>query len=163
MRWLWLALMPCGFGIYLCVNYRVTGDFFAFSKLLEQGWYKHLASPSVGFAHVWNALLDKEPEYSMMAGFQELFFIGLGLICTIWCWFRLRLSYSIWMTLNVLLAISTSYVISTPRYMLMLFPIFILFALASSARRIWFACISIWSLMFLAVFTIKFTFKQWAF
>ncbi len=108
VRWLWLALIPCGFGIYLCMNYYMTGDFFAFSKLLEVGWHKHLAAPSAGFAHVWGALLDKEPEYTVMAGFQELFFIGLGLVCTVWSWFRLRPSYSIWMTLNLLLVISTS-------------------------------------------------------
>ena len=28
-RWLWLALIPCGFGVYLLVNYQVTGDPFA--------------------------------------------------------------------------------------------------------------------------------------
>ena len=163
MRWLWLALMPFGFGIYLCVNYRVTGDFFAFSKLLDEGWLKHLAAPSAGFAHVWGALLDKEPQYALMAGFQELFFIGLALACTVWSWFRLRPSYSIWMTLNLLLVLSTSYVISTPRYALIMFPIFILFARTSAARFIWFACISVWSLMFLAVFAVKFTFNHWAF
>lgn len=163
MRWLWLALIPCGFGIYLCLNYRVTGDFFAFNKLLEEGWLKHLAVPSAGFAHVWGALLDKEPEYAVMAGFQELFFIGLALACTVWSWFRLRPSYSIWITLNLLLVISTSYVISTPRYALIMFPIFILFARASAARFIWFAVVSVWSLMFLAVFAVKFTFGHWAF
>ena len=37
--------MPCGFGIYLWVNYHVTGHIFAFN-LLEEGWpTKHLATP----------------------------------------------------------------------------------------------------------------------
>lgn len=163
MRWLWVALMPCGFVVYLWVNYRVTGHFFAFSSLLEEGWLKHLTAPWAGLAHVWGALLDKEPEYAAMAGFQELFFIGLALVCTVWSWFRLRPSYSIWMTGNLLLVTSTSYVISVPRYTLILFPMVILFARASAARFTWFACISIWSLMFLAVFAIKFTFGHWAF
>lgn len=162
-QWLWLALIPCGFGIYLWLNYHVAGDMFAFSKLLEEGWHKHLAPPWAGFSHLWQAALDKQPEDSIMKGFLELLFIVLGMVCTVWSWFRLRLSYSVWMTLNWLLVISTSFVISTPRYTLLMFPIFILFARASSKRFIWFACISVWSLMFLALFTVKFTFKHWAF
>ena len=46
-RWLWLGLVPLGFLGYLWLNYEVTGDFFAFTKIMEEHWYKKFASPLV--------------------------------------------------------------------------------------------------------------------
>ena len=126
-RWLWLLFFPLGFVNYLCLNYSATGDFFFFSKLLDAAWLKHLDFPWVGLRRLWETAQAMDPEHSVMAGFQELFFAVLALVCTIWSWRRLRLSYAIWMTLNSLLFVSTSKLVSTPRYVLTLFPMFILF------------------------------------
>jgi hypothetical protein len=49
-----------------------------------------------------------------------------------------------------------------PRYMLTMFPIFILFALLGM-HRLWNAPITIWSLLFLALFTSLFVRGWWAF
>jgi hypothetical protein len=49
-----------------------------------------------------------------------------------------------------------------PRYMLTMFPIFILFALLAR-NRLWYAVITIWSLLFLALFTSLFVRGLWAF
>jgi hypothetical protein len=49
-----------------------------------------------------------------------------------------------------------------PRYTLTMFPIFILFALLA-ARRVWFAVITIWSILYLAFFSSMFTWGRWAF
>jgi len=67
------------------------------------------------------------------------------------------------MTLNWLLITSTSFVLSVPRYTLVLFPMFFLFARAGASRHLWFALISAWSLLFLALFVSRYVQGPWAF
>jgi hypothetical protein len=66
------------------------------------------------------------------------------------------------MTGNWLLFTSVTFIESTPRYTLTLFPIFILFALVA-ANRFWNAVITVWSLLFLALFAGLFVRGWWAF
>jgi hypothetical protein len=51
---------------------------------------------------------------------------------------------------------------SMPRYTLTTFPIFILFGLLA-ANRFWSVAITVWSLLFLALFTSLFTRGWWVF
>ena len=158
-QWLWIAIAPLGFVAYLWLNYRLTGDFFAFSKIMEQYFYKKLEPPWVGLHEVWQRI----PDVDVAEGFHELFYIVLGFVCTIWCWIRLRPSYAVWMTLNWLLITSTSFVLSVPRYTLALFPIFILFADLGTRRQWFYTIVTVWSLLSLAVFVTRFAEGTWAF
>ena len=97
-----------------------------------------------------------------MIGMQEVLFTALGLVCIIVSWIKLRPAYSVWMTGNWLLFVSVSFVLSVPRYTLTMFPIFILFAMLA-ARRVSFAVITVWSILYLAFFTSMFTWGRWAF
>ncbi len=56
---------------------------------------------------------------------QELLYLGIGIVCTGRAWTKLHPSYGLWMAGNVLLFASTSFILSTPRYVLILFPIYI--------------------------------------
>ena len=96
-------------------------------------------------------------------GLNEFIAVLLISVCTIWSWLRLRPSYAVWITLNWLLINSTAYVLSVPRYTLTLFPVFILFAKATTGRRFWFAMLTIWSLLYLALYTGRFAQGLWAF
>lgn len=158
-RWLWIGAVGLGFLGYLALNYHITGDFFAFSRIMEEHWYKKFTWPWIGIRDVWLRSRDT----NVTEGFDELLFIGIGLVCTIWCWLRLRPSYAVWMTLNWLLINSTSFVLSVPRYCLTLFPIFILFAQFASKHRLAGLLLSAWSLLFLALFLSKFVHGTWAF
>lgn len=158
-RWLWIAIMPTGFLIYLAINHQVTGDYFAFSKIMEEHWFKKFTPPWVGIRDVW-LRLDGD---SVTEGLHELFYIVLVLVCTIWCWWRLRPSYAIWMLCNWLLINSTSFVLSVPRYALALFPIFILIATACTGRRFWSSIVSVWCVLYLALYVGRFAQGLWAF
>jgi hypothetical protein len=106
--------------------------------------------------------MDREPGQAEMVGAQEFFFAIFGLICTIISWIKLRPAYAVWMTGNWLLSTSVTSLQSVPRYTLPLFPIFILFALVG-VSRFWAAVITVWSLLFLALFTATFVRGWWAF
>ncbi len=158
-RWLWLGFIPLGFLAYLWLNHEVTGDYFAFTKIMHEHWYKTFATPWSGiydvYLRAWGLNINE--------GFNELVAIVLVTICMVWSWFTLRPSYAVWITLNWLLINSTAYVLSVPRYALTLFPIFILFARACTGRRFCFALLTVWSILYLALYTGRFAQGMWAF
>ena len=158
-RWVWLALVPLGFFAYLWLNHNVTGDYFAFTKIMKEHWYKKFASPWFGVHDVWLRALGA----NVNEGLNELIAVVLISVCTVWSWMRLRPSYSVWITLNWLLINSTAFVLSVPRYTLTLFPVFILCATVCTGRRFCFAMVSVWSLLYLALYTGRFAQGYWAF
>lgn len=159
LRWLWLGVVPLGFLGYLWLNHEVTGDYFAFTKIMQEHWYKKFASPWFGIYDVWLRALGM----NVNEGLNEFVAVALITVCTVWSWFRLRPSYSVWITLNWLLINSTAFVLSVPRYTLTLFPVFILFARATSERRLRFAMLTIWSLLYFALYAGRFVQGLWAF
>ena len=158
-RWLWIGAVGLGFLVYLWINYHVTGDPFTFTRIMEKHWYKKLTFPWYGIRDVWLRI----PHFNLTEGLHEFVFIVFSFLCTVWCWFKLRPSYAVWMTLNWLLINSTTYVVSVPRYCLTLFPIFILFALTAAKRPLAGQVISAVSLLLLALFAMKFAHGTWAF
>lgn len=160
-RWLYLAIVPVGFGVYLLVNWKVTGDPFTALRMRKTISSATLAWPWVGIRGSIDSL-DRQPSDAEIVGAQELYFSVLGLICVIASWVRLRPVYAVWMTGNYLLFNSVDFIESVPRYSLTMFPIFMLFALIG-ANRFWFSLITIWSLLFLALFSGLFVRGWWAF
>lgn len=158
-RWLWLGLVPFGFLGYLWLNHEVTGDFFAFTKIMHEHWYKKFATPWFGIYDVYL----RTKGMNVNEGLNELIGITLVTLCMVWSWILLRPTYSVWITVNWLLICSTAYVLSVPRYALALFPIFILFSRACTGRRFWFAMLTVWSLLYLALYTGRFAQGIWAF
>jgi hypothetical protein len=161
MEWLYISLVAVGFAGYLLLNKHVTGDAFAFTHLMQQFFGKSLSSPITGIDNAIGSL-TRAPSEAEMIGMQEVVFITLGLVCTIVSWFKLRPAYSVWMTGNWLMFVSVSFVLSVPRYTLTMFPIYILFAMLAT-RRVWFAVITFWSILYLSFFASIFAWGRWAF
>ncbi len=160
--WGWIALVPLGFAIYLLCNFLATGNPFEFLIHQREYWHKFLTFPWVGMGNRLGELPTSAPWRYQMVGMQEFFFIGLGLVGTVWSWLNLRPSYAIWMTGNWLLFTSTSHLLSIPRYTLVMFPLFVMFA-QWSRNRITNGVITAWSLLFLALFIGQFVQGKWAF
>lgn len=163
-NWHWLAIgmVGLGFGGYLLLNWYATGNPVAFLAIQHEHWFKSLAWPWSGIMATIRNGATRPPAEMAMVTIQELFFIALGVIATVFCWLRLRPSYSMWMTSNMLLFTSTSFILSTPRYMLTLFPLFLICARLARHPR-WNTLITVWSLLFLALFVSLFVQGRWAF
>ena len=159
LQWLWIAIVPLGFADYLLLNYWVTGDFFAFTQIQQQHWFKKLTPPWIGIRESWLRTLGINP----IEGLHEFAFIIISLIGTVLCWVWLRASYAVWMTLNWLLITSTDFILSVPRYTLPMFPIFILLARASVGRPLVFATLTIASLLYFGLYAGRFGRGLWAF
>jgi hypothetical protein len=162
VEWLAIGLVGVGFAIYLGLNYALYGSPFEFLRVQEDHWYKSLAAPwdAIGTAFGW--FRSTNPDDRLMYGFTELLFVGIGLVGTIFAAFRFRPAWFIWMAGNMLLFLSTSFLLSTPRYALTLFPLFVALALVS--RRTWvLVLISAISIAGLAYFAGRFATGVWAF
>jgi hypothetical protein len=129
MEWLAIGLVGVGFAGYLALNLAVYGDPFAFLTIQREHWFKQLAPPWEGLDGVLGWIDRGSPEEAFLYGWTELAFIGLGLAGVIHAAFRFRPSWFAWMAGNWLLFISTSFVLSVPRYSLTLFPLFVSLAL----------------------------------
>jgi hypothetical protein len=161
--WLWLMGPLAGFGVYVFINWWVLGDPRAFLDAQGDYWYKSLTWPWVGLRESWNSVWGRGPSDAQMVGWHELFFVLLGLGASVWAWLRLRPSYAVWVTCNWLLWTSTKFVLSVPRYTLVLFPLFILFGRLRVSRPVWGAAVAVWSLLYLALFAARFAQGYWAF
>jgi hypothetical protein len=91
-----------------------------------------------------------------------LFFIASAFLATIFCAWMLPVSYTVWMAANWLLFASTSWDLSTPRYVLAMFPMFIL--IARLARYpYWNTAITVWSLLWLGTLATQFVVGHWTY
>jgi len=160
-RWLWIALVPAGFAAYLVINWRVTGNAFAFLQTRKTFFEQSFALPTAGVIKAIYAQYPT-PKEAELAGVQELVFLGIGFVCMIVSWIKLRPIYAVWMTGNWILFASVDYFRSIPRYTLTMFPIFILFGLLSQ-NRFWACVLTVWSLMFFTLFAVLFARAEWAF
>lgn len=161
-QWLWIMIVPFGFAVYLLLNQFVTGEAFTFIKIGKENFHKSFSMPWNGVAEVYNVLWSPEPAHAQMVGVQEFVFIMLGGVCAVASAFLLRPSYAVWMAGNWLLITSVGFIISVPRYTIVMFPIFILFAKLAE-RRVWHGIITAWSLLLLAFFIGEFIQGHWAF
>lgn len=161
-QWGWIGLTVAGFLVYLALNQQIAGNAFEFSSIMRQKWGKYLSSPLHGLGELYQGMLWRAPWEQQMGAFQEVLFIALGVAATIVAFWKLRPSYGVWMALNLMLWISTSSIQSTPRYLLALFPLFILFGRAAR-HPLWQTLILFWSIFFMSFFAVRFVRGEWAF
>jgi Dolichyl-phosphate-mannose-protein mannosyltransferase len=161
-RWLWLCVTPAGLAAYLFLNYHVTGNPLAFMSIEKGHWFHSLVTPWRGILETVNVALAYNPRDAQMIGVQVFFYLGIGLLGTIACAVLMPTSYTVWMAANWLLFASQSWDLSTPRYMLAMFPLFILIAMLAR-NRYWNAAITVWSLLSMGFFASLFAAGRWTF
>ena len=160
-RWLWIAVVPLGFGVFLLLNRHTTGDAFAFLHKRQQLSAVTTSWPWVSIREAY-LNMRRSPGQAEMVGAQEMEFALFGLVCCIASWIKLRPVYAAWNTGNWLGFTCATYLSSVPRYTLTMFPIFILFALLAR-NRFWFGLITFCSLCAFAFFASLFVRGWWAF
>lgn len=159
---LWIFVIGCGLLIYLILNYVTYGDPLKFLEIQSGHWGMHLSPPTTGFQNAWNILNWGDPNHQIHGGWFQIIFALLGLVLTIYAFFRIRLSYSIYALMTWLIVTSTSLMISVPRFILTIFPIFIVLAIFGRKRWANYAIIFI-SLMLYSLFLSQFILFRWAF
>ncbi|MEM2103895.1 MAG: hypothetical protein QW717_03285 [Candidatus Bathyarchaeia archaeon] len=159
---IWPIFPMFGFTEYLFINYQVTGNFFKFMEYQRVNWYQTF-DPLLGLENAWQITVQAAFPDSFMLGAAQLAFAALGLAGILLGFIlRLRFSYNAYMFFAWAMSVSTGWWISVPRYILVLFPIFILFGVAGR-RKVFNYTVAPVFLVLLCLFTITFSKGSWAF
>lgn len=153
-------MIPVGFIVYLGINFLVFNDPLYFTKPLLYNWHKKMDWPWVGIINIVNSIPEiSHPNFYIY--FSEVITVLTILFLGVFIMLKVRKSYGIYMLLNLLLITSTNFILSTPRYALTLFPIFICLGTIKSKKVIF--IISIVSIPLLILFTTLYLKGKWAF
>lgn len=153
-----LAAIPLGLATYMTYLWVLRGDPLYFSHV-QIHWGRALAPPWVSFIHAFNLIGHGAPQTVADQSLQVAFTL-LMLGALVAGFRRVRFSYSAYMALSILVPMSTSSLMSMPRFALVLFPMFALFGLwgaKPTANNV----IVAFSLPLLGLFTVLFADWYW--
>ena len=148
---------------YLYINYLVFENPFKFQEILATNWQKHFTSPLVGILDSWNiAFTSGLTNFGLFVGWGEALTITASWLLVPFVFKYLRRSWAVFYILSLIMFSSTSFILSTPRYLLSIPTFFVLIAMAQKNylfRMIW----TFFSIGLLFCLCTIFTAGQWAF
>jgi len=151
-----------GFLIYLNINNQVTGNPFTFVTVQANHFFERF-SPKDGLMAAYYFGTTSAYPNNITLGIAPLGFAVFGLIViALAVWKRFRPVYIVYTFLSWAFAVSVSFWISVPRYIMAMLPMFMLFGLLSNRKLITIVS-SLVSLSLLCFFTILFVRGWWAF
>jgi hypothetical protein len=157
----WVFLAGGGFLIYLGLNNHVTGNPLAFMEIERIHWFQSF-DPIRGLQTAVRTTFNGAIFDALLA-VAQIIFACIGLVAVIaGVRFRLRPSYIAYMASSWMLIVSTGFWASIPRYVLTMFPMFILLGFAVPSKKIQYA-IAAASLAVMCAFTVIFTLGKFAF
>lgn len=135
-----LLLIPLGLLLYMIYLYIVMGDPLAFSHWEAVTWGRHLTFPWMGIINdlYYLFILKNSFTYNL----TDLLFTLIPLTALLVSWKRLPLHYNLFALVTILFSLSSPRdgfprpLSSSPRFMLVIFPIFIIFAIWGQHPRI---------------------------
>jgi len=158
----WPCLALAGFLIYLGINYQVTGNFFTFMEIQRTHWSQYF-DPLQGLSWAWSWAITAAFPENITIGIAPIIFAVFGLLVVVTGFLlRFRLSYNVQMLLTWGLSVFISWWISVPRYVMAMFPMFILFAFLARNRTVNYVIMVVFTAA-LCFFTVLFAKGAWAF
>lgn len=147
--------------IYLEINYEVYDNFFQFLTIQREHWHKSFNFPWSGLVSTWEiALSGPINNYTFNLRWVEALSLTFAWGILPFILWKTPKPWFIFSLLSVLLFSSTTFVLSTPRYLLSLFPIFVILAMLKNYLLF---PISIIFIILLFTLTHIYTTGQWAF
>jgi hypothetical protein len=130
-----IAIAPAGLAVYLSINWAVHGDVFHFLDVQRDHWYQHRVGP-------WEPIVEAvRGLFAGADGDTRFIFWGrlLGVAFAVPVLARgirlVRAADSLYAWSGLILIMSASWLLSLPRYLLVLYPIFIVLADLIRSRR----------------------------
>lgn len=152
-------LIPLGLAIYMGYLWVLRADPLYFSHV-QIHWNRHLAPPWVSLLNAFGKVIHGPAALMVANQSLEIAFTLLMIAVLIAGWHALRPSYIAYMALSILVPMSTSNLMSMPRFALVLFPMFAI--LARWGERPWANNVILaFSLPLLGLFTVLFADWYW--
>lgn len=152
-------LIPLGLAIYMAYLWVLRADPLYFSHV-QVHWNRHLALPWVSIVNAFEKVAHAAGPLIVANQSLEIAFTLLMVAVLLAGWHSLRPSYIAYMALSILVPMSTSNLMSMPRFALVLFPMFAI--LARWGERPWVNNVILaFSLPLLGLFTVLFADWYW--
>ncbi len=152
-------LIPAGLAVYMVILWVLRGDPLYFSHV-QIHWNRHLAAPWASVSRSLHEILYLHTPQTRVDQAIELSFTILMVGVLIGGIRSLRPSLWVYMLLSIVIPMSTSSLMSMPRFALVLFPMFMV--LAQWGRKPWVNnAIVAFSLPLLGLFTVLFADWYW--
>jgi hypothetical protein len=164
IRWdcLFLVLVPVGSLAYLYINYLQYGNALHFLDVQRTHWGAFLRSPFPSVRGTWHAVLYAEPSQRVVNSGGVLIAFIVATCAVIVAPFRLRPIYSLYLALSWIVIFCNNFPICAPRYLLAVFPLYML--MAQLFRRDWLRHLVIFCcILFYALLTTQLVRGWWAF
>jgi hypothetical protein len=123
-----LALVPAGLLLFSAYNYYLTGDFLAFVHIQSTGWGRQMANP------LKTLLYGMAGIRANLSDIVSAWFTGFVLTTLVIFYRKIPLSHWLFCLVAIFIPLSGG-LASMPRYLAVLFPLFILFAQLGKDRR----------------------------
>ncbi|HEY1428757.1 MAG TPA: mannosyltransferase family protein, partial [Candidatus Tumulicola sp.] len=153
------ALIPLGLVTYMAYLWVLRADPLYFSHV-QIHWNRHLAFPWVSVVNAFEKIAHATSALLVANQSLELAFTLLMVAVLVFGWRSLRPSYVAYMALSILVPMSTSSLMSMPRFALVLFPMFVIFARWGERRWVN-NLIPAFSLPLLGLYTVLFANWYW--
>jgi len=154
-----ILLIPLGLAAYMGWLWVLGGDPLYFSHV-QVHWNRHLAPPWASISHAIYVISHARTSQIIANQILELTFTALMIAVLAAGWRKLRTSAAAYMTLSILVPMSTSSLMSMPRFALVLFPMFTILALWGRRPAINNVIVAL-SLPLLGLFTVLFADWYW--
>lgn len=150
-------------GAYLLLNNYIYNDPFAFQKILNEHWQKTFSFPISSFINTWNIALNNQLDhYSLTVGWSEALALTLSYLLIPLAYKKLPKSLFIYHLLATLLISSTSFILSSLRYLISIPTIFLILG-KTVKNEVLIKIIEFVSIGILFLLTYAYTKGQWAF
>lgn len=153
------GLIPLGLFVYMAYLWVLRADPLYFSHV-QSHWHRHFAPPWVALLNSVHLIVHATQAQTVVNQLLEVAFTLLMIGVLLAGWRRLRPSYIAYMGLSILVPMSTSSLMSMPRFALVLFPMFAI--LARWGDRPWVNNLIVaFSLPLLGLYTVLFADWYW--
>jgi len=115
-----------GISTYLLINLQVSGNALTFLKYQKEHWHQSLGFFGSTVKMLTKNSLEAQPAESASLWVPQLILIFIALLLLCYGIKHLNISYVTYMIGYIFLTISPTWLLSAPRYLMCLFPLFIL-------------------------------------
>ena len=127
-KFLFLLLIPLGFGIYLYFNYQTTGDWFYFLKMQSEIWYQNYTHFFLIFKTLFGMVSGYGSNIVLYIAIPEIIIIIISYLVLVLNVRNRITMYSVWLLVNIIVNTSISWPLSICRYLTCAIPLYIFIA-----------------------------------
>jgi hypothetical protein len=132
-----IGLVPLGFVSYLAINAVVHGDALHFLQVQQDHWFQRAVAPWVPITDAIEAMSGTELTMeTFLVHPARLVALAFALVVLAAGWRSMRATDRVFSAVTMLMVLSASWLISLPRYLLAIYPLFTTMG-ALGRRRTW--------------------------